>query len=381
MSEEFALGSFLARWGNAAPHNLSASESATLTLADLLALADPEDRRRWQDLALGYADPRGAAWLRAEIAGRRAGLGADAVLVCAGAQEALACAMQSLLAPDDHAIVVVPIYHPSERAVTSICAATGVPLDHRDGLWRLDIDRIAAALRPNTRLVLMNFPNSPTGAALDPAALAALVALCARRGLWLVNDEVYRAMTEDGPPAPPVAALYDRGVSIDAVSKGMGLPGLRVGWIESRDPALLARALRAKSGLSSCIAAPSEVLAHIALRAEAGIVARNRAIARANRGLVRQFLHRHPQQFEGEAAGNLSFAAPRCLGARDATGFAINLVRAAGVLLLPFALWRSSLAEIPTDRIRLGLGGDGVADALAAMEAFLQHGTARAAVA
>ena len=82
--------------------------------------------------------------------------------------------MQALLTRDDHAIVVVPIYQPSERAVTSICAATCVVLEDR-GNWRLDIGKIAAAVRPNTRLVLMNFPNSPTGALIDPASLAALV--------------------------------------------------------------------------------------------------------------------------------------------------------------------------------------------------------------
>ena len=121
----------------------------------------------------------------------------------------------------------------------------------------------------------MNFPNSPTGSSIDPAGLAALVALCRRHGLWLVNDEVYGLVNLDPRlRAPRVAEVYERGVSINAVSKGFGLPGLRVGWVACQDRRLLAQVQLAKSMLSSCLAAPSEVLTHIALRAEARIVER-----------------------------------------------------------------------------------------------------------
>jgi hypothetical protein len=377
----FALASFLARWSSSARHDLSASESATLRLADLLAMAEADDQRRWEKLSLGYGDPNGAPWLRAEIATRHHGLEADDLLCCAGAHEGLTCVMRALLAPGDHVVVVVPIYQPSEQAVTSICAATGVPLQDCGG-WRLDIDRVAAAVRPQTRLVLMNFPNSPTGAPIDRTTLESLVELCRRHGLWRVNDEVYRTMAEDAPASPPpVADIYERGISINAVSKGFGLPGLRVGWVVCRDRGVLARVLRAKSGLSSCLGTPNEVLAHIALRAEVGIVARNKAIARSNSKLMQSVFARHPDLFACDAPGNLAFAAPRYLGARDAGAFAVSLVRAAGVLLLPFGLWRTMLAEVPADRLRIGLGGSGVARALATLDEHLVNACGRATVA
>ncbi len=127
MNEEFALGSFLARWSGHVRHDLSASESATLSLPSLLALAEAEDRARWEALAFGYADPHGAAWLRAAIATRYRRLEPAHVSCSAGAQEGLACVVRALLAPGDHAIVVLPIYQPSERAVTALCAASGDP--------------------------------------------------------------------------------------------------------------------------------------------------------------------------------------------------------------------------------------------------------------
>ena len=381
MSEVFALGGFLARWSGLARHDLSASESAPLSLPDLLAMGDLDDRRRWRDLSLGYADPNGAPWLRAEIARRYGNLGPDDVLCCAGAQEALACLSRALLTPSDHAVVVVPIYQPSEQAVTSICAATGVPLDHAGG-WHLDIARVAAAIRPSTRLLLLNAPNSPTGAVLGAATLADLVAVCRRHGLWLVNDEVYRA-TADDPAAipPPVADIYERGISIDAMSKAMGLPGLRVGWVACRDRALLARARAAKSGMSGCVAATNEVLARIALRAETAIVARNRAIARANRQVLRTILARYPEIFGNDTSECLAFSAARYLGARGATRFAVGLARAAGVLLLPSGLWQSNLAEVPTNWLRIGIGAAGAPAALEALDAHLAMRARPAAVA
>jgi aspartate/methionine/tyrosine aminotransferase len=373
MSETFALGGFLERWSPWVWHDLSGSEAATLTLSVLLEMAGSEDRRRWQELGLGYTDPRGAAWLRRAIAERYDNLDDTQVVCCAGAQEALTSVMRALLAPGDHAVVVVPIYQPSERAVTSICAATGVPLEDR-GAWSLDVDRVASALRDNTRLVLMNFPNSPTNASIDPTTLAALVALCRRHGLWLVNDEVYGLVDLDPRlRSPRVGDIYERGVSINAVSKGFGLPGLRVGWVACQDRRLLAEVQLAKSMLSSCLAAPSEVLAHVALRAEARIVERNRAVLDSNRRLLELFLGRHLEAFEGQASGNAAFVYPRYRGSEGADRFAVELAREAGVLLLPSGLWQSPLAETPGDRVRIGLGRVGVGAALQALSGYLAH--------
>ena len=128
-SGSFPLAAYLTRWAACTHHDLAASDAQTLPLAALLRLASPEDLQRWRTVKLGYADPRGASWLRAAVAARYAGLAQDDVLLSAGVQEAVACVLRALLAPDDHAVAVVPIYQPSEMAVTGLCAASGVPLD------------------------------------------------------------------------------------------------------------------------------------------------------------------------------------------------------------------------------------------------------------
>lgn len=371
---DFALGNFLSQWAASTRHDLSASESETLQLADLLAMASAEDAQRWETLTLGYGDPCGAIWLREAIAATYTGLGVDATRCFAGAQEAMVCVARALLSPGDHAVVVVPCYPPSEWAVTAVAAATGVALDPARG-WDLDLDRVAAAIRPTTRMIVVNFPNNPTGALISRATLEALVDLCRRHGLYLVSDEVYRLIDRD--PAtrlPQMAEIYERGVSINGLSKSFGLPGLRVGWVACRDRAALAQIEAVQHVLSGGLAVSSEVLAHIALRAQGRILARNRAIAEANLRLLRAFMTRHASLFAWDEPTGGVAAFPRYRGPGDAKDFAAGLAREAGVLVLPGCVWRSPLAPVPEDRFRVGFGRLGMEPALAAWEAFLTGG-------
>ena len=349
-------------------HDLSASQCGPPTLPALLDMASEADRRRWETPSFGYADPRGSVWLRDAIALRHAGLQAGNVLCCAGAHEAMACAMHALLGPDDHAIVVLPVYPPVEWAVTSRCAATGIVLEDRS--WRLDPDRVAAALRPNTRLLLTNFPNSPTGAEIDAQTLEALIGLCRRHGLWLVNDEVYGLTGREPGGSPRIADLYEQGVSVDSVSKGLGLPGLRIGWLASRDAGLMGRAVLARAMLSGGLAVQGETLARIALGAQARIMALNRAAALASLARLRQVLEAYPQLFEMQEQDNLAFAFPRYLGVEGAEALAGRLARA-GVLVLPSTLWSSSLGVVPADRLRVGFGAAGVEQSIGRLATVL----------
>jgi aspartate/methionine/tyrosine aminotransferase len=369
MNQPSALAAFQARW-QAAPHDLGASHSQTLPLAALWALATPEEQARWATQPLDYAAPAGATELRERIAGRYRGLRPRNIVCCAGAQEGVACVMRTLLGQNDHAVVVLPLYQPLEQVVTERAQGTGVPLEPD---LTLDPDRVAAAIRPNTRLILTNFPNSPTGAALDTARQDTLIALCRARGIWLVNDEVYRQTTYDPTrQAAPVAEAYERGISINALSKGFGLPGLRVGWVASQDAALLRRIVAAKALLSSCLSVPAELLAEVALREETRLVGRARETGLANRRHLDALLDRHAGLFAPDPPRNLAFAFPRFRGTEGVLLFARRLAAEAGVLLLPSGLWRSRLGAVPEDGLRIALGQQAAPLGLRALSAFLQ---------
>src|ERR1700730_973922 len=286
---DFALAVYFSRWDSTARHHLTPSDCETLALADLLAMADDEERQRWEALRLGYTDPRGADWLRQTIATGYDRASADSVLCFAGAQEGIHVAMHALLDRNDHAIVVTPNYQSMETIPLGLCTVTGMALDSARG-WALDIERLATAVRPNTKLISINFPNNPTGKILERDRFDALIALCRRHGIWLFSDEVYRLIERDpSRRLPPAVDAYERGISLCVISKSYGLPGLRIGWIAGRDRALLQRMERIKHYLSICNAAPSEALAQIALKAGARLLDRNRALIEANLKCVENF--------------------------------------------------------------------------------------------
>ncbi len=370
---EFALEAYFARWEGAVRHNLAASECEPLLLTDLLAMADDADRARWHALALGYGDPLGAIWLRESIAGLYKMAGLDQVLCFAGAEEGIYCAMHALLGAGDHAIVVTPNYQSAETIPLALCAVTGVALDPAQG-WTLDIDAIAAAIRPNTRLVSINFPNNPTGKILERDRFDALVALCRKHGLYLFSDEVYRLIERDPADRLPQAVdVYERGLSLNVMSKAYGLPGLRIGWIACRDRALLHRMERLKHYLSICNAAPSEVLAQIALRAGDRILARNRAIAEGNLALVQSVLDAFPGLLNWHVPEGGITGYPRYRGAEGVERFAERLMEEEGVLVLPASVYQSDLVQSPPGRFRLGFGRTGLAPGLAAMGRVLER--------
>ncbi len=365
---ELAVAGYLSRRHERARHHLSASQCEATSLHALLALADAEDLHRWSTLNLGYTDPHGAAWLRQAIASQSQALGAGDIVCFAGAQEALHAALHALLSPGDHAIVVLPNYPAVETLALGLCDVSGVALDEEDG-WSLDIDEVAAAIRPSTRLLAVSFPNNPTGHVPDQARFAALVGLCRRHGIWLLSDEVYRLSERDAERRLPQAAdIYERGLSLGAVSKVYGLPGLRIGWIACRDRPTLARLAVSRQYLSTCSAAPSEVLACIAIKAAPVILARNRSLAEANLRLFTAFLERHPAAFTwtlplGGVVGYVRYHGPNGVEA-----LATHLMETAGVLLLPSSTFASRLLELPRERFRIGFGRSGFETGLEALE-------------
>ncbi|MEJ8660857.1 MULTISPECIES: aminotransferase class I/II-fold pyridoxal phosphate-dependent enzyme [Streptomyces] len=369
---DFRLETYFSRWEFTARHHLTASDVQTMTLGELLALGDDEDRAAFEQLSLGYTETFGDPALREVIAGTYERADAADVLCFAGAEEALYLAMNVLLGPGDHAVVVTPNYQAAETVPLALCDVTGVALD-ADRDWALDLDRVKAALRPSTRVVSVNFPNNPTGKVIGSADFAALAGLCDERGIHLFSDEVYRGLERDPARTLPQAAdLSERALSLNVTSKSLGLPGLRIGWITCRDRALLGRLERAKHYTTICNAAPSEVLARIALKSRATILDRNRALIARNLPAFDAFFARFPDDFAWRAPDGGCVAYPRYLGPEGVEEFCTRLVEEAGVLLLPASIYRSDLTPTPTDRFRIGIGRRDPEEGLSAVARWLR---------
>ncbi|NWB83504.1 aminotransferase class I/II-fold pyridoxal phosphate-dependent enzyme [Pseudomonas gingeri] len=353
---DFRLETYFSKWEFSARYHMTASDAQSLTIKALLALADAPDREAFETLSLGYTQTFGAPELLEVIASTYERLAPADLLCFAGAEEGLYVAMHALLDKGDHAIVVTPNYQSSETIPLSLCEVTGVALDPEQG-WTLDIDAVAAAIRPNTRLISINFPHNPTGKILERERFDALVDLCRQHGIYLFSDEAYRLLgLGEGGQLPAVADVYERGLSLAVMSKPYGLPGLRIGWIACQDRGLLSRMERMKHYLSICNAGPSEVLARIALKAREPILARIHQLMRHNLTLLDGFFREFEELFEWYRPDGGCIAYPRYLGAEGVERFATDLVERTGVLLLPSSIYESALGPVPQDRFRIGYG-------------------------
>ncbi|MGZ6267471.1 MAG: aminotransferase class I/II-fold pyridoxal phosphate-dependent enzyme [Candidatus Limnocylindrales bacterium] len=364
--QDFALERFFARWEFSAELLLCASDVEGWPMRELLELADEDGRRRWDGLRLGYTESPGDPALRAAIAGLYEHLTADDILVFSGAEEAVFALHNVLLGPGDHAIVVRPAYQSlAEVARAAGAEVTDVALHAEDG-WRLDVSEVRAALRQNTRLILVNEPHNPTGSLSDRATFDQLVELAAESGARLIVDEVYRFLEFDPSDRLPAGAdALGAGVSIGVMSKSFALAGLRIGWVATRDRALLERLAGFKDYTTICSSAPSEVLALIALRAGDRVLARNRAIVAANLPLLDAFFERWTGIFEWVRPRGGSIGFPRLAADVPIDRFTDDLVRETGVLILPGTVFADT-----ANRFRIGFGRTNMPEALARLEDY-----------
>jgi len=368
---DFALERYFARWEFAVRHVACASDVEGWSMAELLELADDETRATWNGLTLGYTESTGHPLLREAIASLYESVSADDVLVFAGAEEAVFCLFSTSLEAGDHVVVTCPGYQSLYEVARSAGAQVSLHVLREEDGWSLDVDRLIRAFRPTTRMVVVNAPHNPTGMLPTVDEWRRLGAACAEAGIRLVADEVYRFLEHDGAETLPAGAdLDERSISIGVMSKSFALAGLRIGWLATRDRAVLDRCARMKDYTTICSSAPSEVLALIALRARDRVLARSRAIVAANLPLVDEFMAAHADSFSWVRPRGGSTAFPRLVAGgpagSSAEDFAARLVEATGVLLLP-----STTFGFGDTHFRLGLGRTDLPAALEAMDRFL----------
>jgi len=368
---DFVLETYFSRWEFAARYNLCGSDMESMSISELLELADESDRAAWDELRLGYIETYGTPALRNAIAASYEDIGSDQVLAFAGAEEGLYVAMQTLLSEGDHAVIIAPNYQSAESVPAAVCATTAVALDY-NGRWSLDIDKLLDAVTDSTRVMSINFPHNPTGLVISPDDLNAIIEFADRRGIYLFSDEVYRHLERPSiEPLPQVADVYERGLSLNVMSKSYGLPGLRIGWIATRDTALLSRMERHKHYLSICNSSPSEHLACIALKAAERILTRNREIIVGNLKRLEEFFAEFAHRFEWSVPEGGCIAYPRYLGNEGIDEFCARLVEQSGVLLLPGSVYQSTSAETPANHFRIGFGRVNMPEALDRLRSYL----------
>lgn len=357
----FRIERFYARHEFTTRYMLSSSDCQSRTIGELLEL-EPDAHERLLAQWCGYTESSGAPELRDAISGLYEATGPDEVTVASCAEEGILLVYHALLKPGDHAIVETPCY----ESALALAQSTGAQVSawHRrfDDGWRHDLDELERLITPRTRVLYINQPHNPTGTLMSRATFERVAELARERGIVLFCDEVYRELEHDPSTRLPAACdVYERAVSLGSISKTYGLPGLRIGWLATRDEAIRDAIVTLKDYTTICASAPSELLVALALRHRDVLVASNLEIVRANLPLLDEFFARHATVFRWirPTAGPIGF--PRLDGTDDVDGLCETLA-AAGVLLLP-----GSVYDEPR-HVRVGFGRADMPEALELLE-------------
>ena len=189
----------------------------------------------------GYTPAQGDAQARqalAEDLNRRFGTNytADNFYLTAGAAGALCCALSALSCPGDTFIAFAP-YFPEYKVFVESAGAelVTVPADIED--FQIDFAAFDQALTPNTKGVIINSPNNPTGVVYSEATIQKLAQVLTEKSkeyghtIWLISDEPYREIVYRDTPLPWVPNYYPNTLVCYSYSKSLSLPGQRIGYV------------------------------------------------------------------------------------------------------------------------------------------------------
>jgi aspartate/methionine/tyrosine aminotransferase len=362
----FRIEEYMGKYEFAAKYLLSSSDAESQTIEELLALesgAHDAFLKHW----CGYTESPGAPWLREALAPIYTSIHPDQLIVVSAAEEAIFLFYHALLSPKDHAIVETPCYESALTVPKSTGASVSEWRRKPENHWAHDLAALESLIRPNTRALYINTPHNPTGLLMPPDIFQKVLKLAAGQNIYVFCDEVYRELEHDPATRLPAACdLYDRAISLGSVSKTYGLPGLRLAWLASHDQAFLQKIISLKHYTTICASAPSEFLTALAFRHRPKFIDRNLQIVLRNLPLLNTFFAARHDLFDWTPPNASTIGFARFKPHQDVQVFCENLVRDAGVLLLPGTVY-----DEPR-HIRFGYGRKNMSESLAQLETYLR---------
>lgn len=363
----FQVEEFFAVYEFTTIHILCASDCESTSVAELLQMAGLSlaDLGRTR---LGYTESQGHPDLRAAISETYSDVQPDQVVVLSSPEEGIYLTMRTLLEPGDHVIVLTPAYNSLLNLAKHIGGEVSEwrLIPGQTG-WCLDLNELETLVNSRTRLLVVNFPQNPTGFLPSLDEFISIIDFAKEHDLWLFCDEMYRGLERvEASRLPSAADLYTRCITLSGLSKVHGLPGLRSGWLVIRDASVRDDLINWKYYTSICAPAPSEFLALTTLQIQDKLIRRNRSLIEENISVATSFFNRWERQFTWRPpqAGSVALVG---LNQPSATNYCHKLAKEAGVLLLP-----SSCLGYGDEHVRFGFGRADFTDCLDCLERYLE---------
>jgi aspartate/methionine/tyrosine aminotransferase len=363
----FKLERYFAEYEFSVKYLLSSSDCDGLVQAELLKLADNETRKLWDNLTLGYTESLGHPLLREEIAGMYQGISPNDCLVITP-EEGIFIAMNAMLRKGDHVICTFPGYQSLYQIAGGMeCEITEWKPEEKNG-WRFDPGFLEQQIKPNTKLIIVNFPHNPTGYLPPKEDFQRIIDIARKHDIYLFSDEMYRYLeliSEDRLPS--ACEVYEKAISLFGMSKTFGMAGARIGWVITRDRELYQKMTILKDYTTICSSAPSEVLSIIALRSKEKIIETHIKRIKRNLDLLDGFFMEYKDNFEWvrPKAGTIGF--PRIITEAGSAEFCQKVVKEANIMILP-----STVYDYDNMHFRLGFGRENMPEALERFSDYLR---------
>lgn len=317
-----------------AKYDIAGVSIDALTLQELFELIGESKEEFYQELfskKLNYGWIEGSPEFKKSVCDLYQTVDKKQILQTNGATGANMLVLYSLIEPGDHVISLYPTYQQLYDIPKSLGAEVDFWQVREESGWLPDLAELHKLIRPNTKMICINNANNPTGAVMDEDYLRELVRVAKSCGAYILADEVYRPFTDS--KVPSIVDLYDKGISVNSLSKTFSLPGIRVGWVAACDEVTdILRDYRDYTMI--CAGVFDDMVASLALRHKEEILERNRKIIRKNLTILDNWIAKEPKvSYVRPAEVPTSFV--KIDVGVPIEDFCLTLLRDYGVLLVP----------------------------------------------
>ena len=205
--------------------------------------------------------------------------------------------LMTLIDPSDNMVSVMPTYQQHYSIPESIGAEVRILNLNLENHFLPDIDKLKELVDENTKMITMNSPNNPSGSLIPKDVMEQVIEVARSVDAYVLCDEVYRGISEDGSYMYSVADLYEKGISIGSMSKSWSMAGVRLGWIVTRDMDQIHRCHERRDYDTISCAVIDDKLAALALANKDKIIERNRAILNTNRQILDDWVNATPEVY------------------------------------------------------------------------------------
>lgn len=205
--------------------------------------------------------------------------------------------LMTLIDPSDNMVSVMPTYQQHYSIPESIGAEVRILNLNLENHFLPDIEKLKELVDENTKMITMNSPNNPSGSLIPKDVMEQVIEVAKSVGAYVLCDEVYRGISEDGSYMYSVADLYEKGISVGSMSKCWSMAGVRLGWIVTRDMDLIHRCHERRDYDTISCAVIDDKLAALALANKNKIIERNRAILNTNRQILDDWVNATPEVY------------------------------------------------------------------------------------